>query len=315
MAPNRPPRPPAALAEWLRTADIEDVRAAFPAEWSSAQQQVAEVIASGNLAALADYSARVAAPARPRRASGRYAQEQATREAIEQRLVADALQQARMVLATGQLEGRVKFNRINGLRLQRLLFESGLRRKPVSLRKFERTWPRISQRRLLMPLVMPKGIYCFYSEELVAGLVELIGPRSCVEIAAGDGTLSRFLNQAGTPITATDDHSWSKTIEFGPDVVRVDASTALRRYQPEVVICSWPPAGNRFEREVFRAASVDTYVVITTTLEQSAGNWDDYRRQQRFDMRVDDELSRGVLPPEQHPTALVFERRHDRGNR
>ena len=62
-----------------------------------------------------------------------------------------------------------------------------------------------------MPLVEPRGIYCFYSGALVARLAALIGARSCVEIAAGDGTLSRFLRDAGVDVVATDDASWTQT--------------------------------------------------------------------------------------------------------
>ena len=58
-----------------------------------------------------------------------------------------------------------------------------------------------------MPLVQPKGIYCFYSKPLIQDLAALIGQRSCIEIAAGDGTLSRFLAAKGVDLTATDDHS------------------------------------------------------------------------------------------------------------
>jgi hypothetical protein len=38
----------------------------------------------------------------------------------------------------------------------------------------------------------------------------LIGERECLEIAAGDGTLARFLEAEGVRITATDDHSWRR---------------------------------------------------------------------------------------------------------
>ena len=52
---------------------------------------------------------------------------------------------------------------LNGFVAQRLLFARGLERKPVSMRRFRLIWPLLWQRRRLMPLVQPKGIYCFYS--------------------------------------------------------------------------------------------------------------------------------------------------------
>jgi 2-polyprenyl-3-methyl-5-hydroxy-6-metoxy-1,4-benzoquinol methylase len=49
-----------------------------------------------------------------------------------------------------------------------------------------------------------------YSRRLVEELSALIGERECLEIAAGDGTLARFLEAEGVRITATDDHSWRR---------------------------------------------------------------------------------------------------------
>jgi hypothetical protein len=182
-------------------------------------------------------------------------------------------------------------------------------RKPVSMRWFRIIWPLLSQRRLLMPLVEPQGIYCFYSRSLVRRLAEMIGDRSCLEIAAGDGTLSRFLAQQGVRIVATDDHSWQSTIDFPVEVLRQDAREALRRHSPEVVICSWPPPGNTFERNVFATASVDLYVVIASRHEFAAGDWAAYRGQSTFDLDDDRELGRLVLPPELEPAVYLFRRR------
>ena len=89
----------------------------------------------------------------------------------------------------------VKFNLWSGWLIQRLLFEAKLKRKPASMRAFRWLWPFVTQRRLLMPLVQPQGIYCFYSAQLIARLKARIGERQVLEVAAGDGTLSRFLKQ------------------------------------------------------------------------------------------------------------------------
>ena len=309
-APSRALDDPAAFNAWLRDATADELRSAYPTEWVDAQREVAAVIARADVHELATFSMRAAAAAaRPVEVRSHRGLQHAVATKVTERLVADALHQARTAIVTGDIEGGRRFSRINGMRVQRLLFESGLRRKPVSVAKFERTWPKISQRRMLMPLVQPKGIYCFYTAELVAGLGALIAGRTCLEVAAGDGTLARFLAADGTDVIATDDHSWSHAVTFGDDVVDLDAATALRRYQPQVVVCSWPPAANKFERHVFTTNSVETYVVITTRVEQSAGNWNDYRRQHRFDMQIDTELSRLVLPPEIQPVVIVFERR------
>jgi hypothetical protein len=207
------------------------------------------------------------------------------------------------------VEGTIRFSLGNGLVAQRLLFDGGLRRKPVSMRWFRLLWPLVWQRRRLMPLVSGKGIYCFYSRELVTALAAMIGDRRCVEIAAGDGTLSRFLAAGGVDVTATDDHSWGHRIAFPRDVVRQDARTALRLHRPQVVICSWPPAGNAFERHVFSTSSVQLYIVIGSRHEHAAGDWPAYRRQTAFAFAPDPGLSDLVLPPELEPAVYVFRRR------
>lgn len=148
-----------------------------------------------------------------------------------------------------------------------------------------------------MPLVEPKGIYCLCSSGPIRALAEMIGDRSCLEIAAGDGTLSRFLAVEGVRIAATHDHSWRHSIDFPESVVRQDARTALRARRPQVVICSWPPRGNSFEREVFKTRSVELYVLIASRHEFAAGNWVACERQTEFTFAEDPALSRLLLPP------------------
>jgi hypothetical protein len=220
----------------------------------------------------------------------------------------EATRQAYLAASTGVTEGPVRFNLLNGLVLQRLLFEKGLHRKPVSLLWYRLLWPLLRQRNRLLPLVMPEGIYCFYSRPLVANLAGLIGSRRCVEIAAGDGTLTRFLTDRGVPVRATDDHSWATSASSSEGVETLDAVKALRVHQPEVVVCSWPPPGNAFERHVFTTPSVQTYIVVTSRSESAAGNWDDDRAQQSFDCTEDHRPSRMVLPQGDGAVA-VFQRR------
>ncbi len=108
---------------------------------------------------------------------------------------------------------------------------------------------------------------------------------------------------------ATDDHSWSDSIEFPASVVKQDARAALRAHAPEVVICSWPPAGNDFERHVFTTPSVQMYVVIGSKHRESTGDWCAYDRQDTFTMTTDDDLARLVLPPEVDHAVHVFRRK------
>jgi hypothetical protein len=109
-------------------------------------------------------------------------------------------------------------------------------------------------------------------------------------------------------VVANDDHSWAHAVSYPGDVQRVDARRALRRYKPQAVICSWPPAGNAFERDVFRTDSVQLYIVISSQYQFSAGDWDAYRKQEDFTLTEDRRLSAMVLPPELEAAVYVFRR-------
>lgn len=303
---------PRDVQAWLRSGpSAEELRIEFPHEWASVRSAIVDILERQDYDALRTMALAVARPggSQRRRARSPAEQQQLIRAHIERQLAQQALADVRIALATGVTEGKVRFNRYNGWILQRLLFAHDLERKPVSMFWFRFWWPLLPQRRILMTLVAPKGIYCFYSRRLIKRLAELIGDRPCLEVAAGDGTLSRFLRDAGVTITATDNHSWSDRVEVKAEVLRQDARVALRVHEPAVVICSWPPAGNSFEQAVFQTPSVEMYIVISTHHEWSSGNWNAYRQQRTFERTEDPELSRLALPPELEPIVLVFRRR------
>ena len=277
---------------------LKEMREAHPKEWEKVQAELAQVVNTGDINDLKAYVQKVS--------------QGHARSEIEQAMAVEALRKVCVAAATGVTKGKVRFNLVNGWLAQRLLFKGkGLERKPVSLARFAVTWPFLTQKRFLMPLVEPKGIYCFYSRKLVKELANEIGDRKALEIAAGDGTLSRFLRQEGVDITATDDYSWSHSIDFPDDVENQDATTALKEHEPQVVICSWPPAGNDFEHQVFRTKSVELYVVIASQHAFASGNWTAYSQQQDFEYSEDKDLSRLVLPPELEGAVYVFRRTSD----
>jgi len=294
-----PPRTPKDARAWLaQRPSLAELRAAYPADWEIVQRELAEVIGRNDLEALKAYAVGLSSsPASDVRAQAR------------RQLAAEALKQLCLSAATGVSSGKVRFNLVNGWVAQQLLFEHDLERKPVSLLWFRLIWPLLWQRRLLLPLVQPKGIYCFYSRPLIRALAALIGDRSCLEIAAGDGTLSSFLAREGVSVTATDDYSWQHSVTFPASVLRQDAKAALRAHQPEVVVCSWPPAGNSFEQAVFRTSSVQLYVAINSGLEVGSGNRAAYTQQSDFELGEEPALSRLVLPPELGAVVHVFRRK------
>jgi hypothetical protein len=299
----------------LEAATLDELMAAFPAEWRVVGEELVAATSTGSPAALEAFVVRrrdAAAPYRARIASSHGNPEviaTALPHLAAARLARLAAQRTLLAAATGKGEGPIRFGPWSGGLVQRLLFERGLTRRPVPIRTFRLLWPLVTQKRLLMPLVQPKGIYCFYARELVRALARLVAGRPALEIAAGDGTLSRFLTAEGVAITATDDQSWRHAIAYPDGVTRLDAVAALSRHAPRAVICSFPPPGNRFERKVFGTPSVELYVVVTTRHRFAAGDWKSYDDQEAFEWGEDEALSRLVLPPELDPAVLVFRRR------
>lgn len=160
-----------------------------------------------------------------------------------------------------------------------------------------------------MALVQPRGIYCFYSSALIEALKKMIASRSCLEIGAGDGTLTRFLASQGIQMTATDNQDWKNVVNYPEWVTKLDAREALSTFSSEVVICSWPPSENDFERHVFNTPSVQLYIVIGSRHHFAFGNWKDYRQQTTFTLEEDAKLSSLLLPPELGSAVYVFRRK------
>lgn len=297
-----PRRAPEAALAWLRgDPDLKTLRAEYPEEWETVERELADILGSGRTEELR----RFLVPPVFQPGHERKVQAASVARMIRGRMAYLAIKSYLLAAAAGT-GGKIRFNWFNGFVAQRLLFARELERKPVSLTWFRRLWPLLWQRRRLMPLVQPRGIYCFYSRELIDALARLIDGRPCLEIAAGDGTLSRFLRERGVNVRATDDHSWSQAIRYPDWVERLDAQTALKRHAPEVVLCSWPPANNNFERQVFRTPGVRLYIMIGSRHSFAAGNWREYRAQTGFRLELDEALSALVLPPELAPAVYVF---------
>lgn len=302
------------ISELLR-APLEELRQRHPGEWGAVSEGLLAALATGRPERLAGWLRGVRAEAAHWRgrlaASGANPQVAAGAEGplLRERMARLALEKTALAAAAREAGGTARFGLWSGMLVQQLLFARGLERKPVSMRAFRLVWPLVGQRRLLMPLVQPRGIYCFFSAELVRELAALVGRRPCLEIAAGDGTLTRFLSARGVDVRACDDGSWGHAIRYPEQVERLDARQALRRHAPAAVLCCWPPPANAFERAVFGTPSVELYVVIGSRHRFAAGDFAAYERQDRFELAVDPRLSALVLPPELDPAVLVFRRR------
>jgi hypothetical protein len=139
--------------------------------------------------------------------------------------------------------------------------------------------------------------------------VELIGARPTLEVAAGDGTLTRLLKARGVDVRATDDHSWAHAIQYPGSVEKLPVSPSLIKYKPRVVICSWPPPNNSFERAIFSFPTVELYIVIGSRHSFATGNWKDYGLQKYFHWAQDASLSRYVSAPGSGPHRSYFQKK------
>jgi hypothetical protein len=227
---------------------------------------------------------------------------------IKARFAMHLLEQLTIVSTSKNATNSVRFNLWDGTILQKLLFKKGFERKPVSLGLFKFFWKFITNKNI-MPLINQKGIYCFYSKTLIHKLSLIIAGKKCLEIAAGDGTLTKFLNENGIDCIATDDYSWQHYITYSDIVQKLDAKIALQEYNPEVVICSWPVSGNTFEKYVFKTNSVNMYIVIGTNNPLITGDFDSYYNSEEFTMELDKELSSLIVPPSKENAVYIFRRK------
>jgi hypothetical protein len=297
----------------IDSATLEQLSTDFPVEWRAVGEKLVEVSKQGP-SALEQLvqAARANAKAWRDKLAASHGNPQVLEAAlpavIAARLTVLAVEQMLQAAATGVVSGPVRLGLWSGLLIQNLLFSKRLERKPVSMTAFRLLWPLVFDRRKLMPLVQQRGIYCFYSKELVAALAGLLGDRKTVELAAGDGTLTRFLSKAGASIQATDDFSWSHAVTYPEQVQKLDAVRALATLQPQAVVCSFPPPNNTFEQRVLADPRVERYLVVSTKHRFAAGTWSAYEQAKGWRWRVDEALSKLVLPPELDPAVLVFER-------
>lgn len=91
------------------------------------------------------------------------------------------------------------------------------------------------------------GLYGFPTLELVEYLGNLINGRSAIEIGAGSGVLCEALGIKGTDSYQQREPKYrafyelhsQPIVEYGPNVEKIDARTAVKAFKPQVVIGSW----------------------------------------------------------------------------
>ena len=88
--------------------------------------------------------------------------------------------------------------------------------------------------------------FALLTKKFTRSLAKYIGDKKCLEIMAGQGCLSKSLQDEGVDIIATDNYSWSGRLnmnETWTDIEDIDCLEAIIKYGKEVsyILCSWIP--------------------------------------------------------------------------
>ena len=90
-----------------------------------------------------------------------------------------------------------------------------------------------------------------YIDELADFIKSIHKDGNVLEVGAGDGMLSYWLRDRGIPVVATDDNTWKITARA--PVRKLGVKKAIKEYNPEVVVCSWPTMDGKLDKEIFFA--------------------------------------------------------------
>jgi len=96
------------------------------------------------------------------------------------------------------------------------------------------------------------SLYDYYSREHIQAVATFIEQRypggRVLEVGAGDGRLTRFLEWAGIkmlqPTDVRDERRSEcdiKVEHYGTNVKAMEATQAVRKYKPDLVVWAWPP--------------------------------------------------------------------------
>jgi hypothetical protein len=86
----------------------------------------------------------------------------------------------------------------------------------------------------------PEQIFQVWNKEYLDELAKLCKTfqfKRVLEVGAGNGELSSCLRKRGVNIVATDNYTWD--IKRYHPVIKLSYKQAIRKYHPDLVICSW----------------------------------------------------------------------------
>ena len=118
-----------------------------------------------------------------------------------------------------------------------------------------------------------------------------LNPKLILDVGAGDGLLSKVLKDRGFNVIAIDNYEWPFDKRFFP-VEELSYGIAIRKYQPDVVICSWMPLNTDWTPGFRRAKSVKHYITIGEVEAACGGDWEE---KDGWEMHELEEASRFAL--------------------
>ncbi|MCX6723327.1 MAG: hypothetical protein NT094_04680 [Candidatus Staskawiczbacteria bacterium] len=160
-------------------------------------------------------------------------------------------------------------------------------------------------------------------------------PTTILEVGAGNGRLAHFLNNRLKDISpdlarcvATDSGANESKEAFPGEtpVEKLDYKEALKKYKPQIVICSWMPYGIDWTVDFRKTNSVEEYILIGEEDEGCCGHssktWgdfsgenkpyeaDNFERQRVYDL-AEVQFSRIDIKEKSHTsTTNLFKRKH-----
>ncbi len=292
---------------------ITDFVRLHPTLWSKALESVSECVKQNDYQKLGEL--RVQAHRRLTTTS-QTSQRQSTTSNLEtnvdqisDQLVVYAVDQFADAL-TGKIGTKAKLR-------DRLLFDLFFLRalnagRCPNLEAFDRRWHHFKDPFWASGEVQRQGFWSIPTKEFLLRIKDQINGRRTLEIGAGRGLLTSGFKSLGVEVLAIDDLSWTgaKNLVQGATglIQNQSALDALKTYQPEVVIASWPTPSNEFEDLIFKTKSVQLYLAINSKHSFASGNWQSYKNQKTFSCSTSEPLNQLLRPRELEQAVLIFRR-------
>lgn len=117
-------------------------------------------------------------------------------------------------------------------------------------------------------------------------------PILVLEIGAGNGRLSHFLQQkieekapGQAKVIATDSFEWEIKPSF--PVEKLNHIKSIKKYNPDIVVCSWMPSNKDSTKDIRKIPNVKEYILIGETEGGCCGaSWDTWGKIPSYELQL-----------------------------